>query len=357
MLGGASVLWTYGTNLFSEAWQAAAFIWAVVCLLKRRIEGAAILIAIAGLTKFTSIVFTPAFVAAVLVDRSTPFPARLRAALGLSAGIVFSLGVHFAWNDYRFGDPFDFGYNWIETVPQLPVRVFLLSDLPRGLVTLLFSPGKSILFWAPVLWLAITRFHKSELPIRVGVLTSLGLGLIFFGTYLYPDGGYSHGPRQLVPIIPLLLLPAATPGRPFQRGTVFACAAIGAIVAMLSVSVSYLQDQALGRDFSQTHYYERITPSPGRAWNRYRLDYIPFLRTIASDEWPVGQVGHGVDFFHSTLCERGRRSPQAKVIPAWLPWALPSVWVVVLAWTCLWRRSYSSPGSPSPSKAVPSWYR
>jgi len=348
MLGGASVLWTYGTNLYSEAWQAAAFIWAVVCLLNRRIAGAAILIAIAGLTKFTSIVFTPAFVAAVLVDRSTPFPARLRAALGLSAGIAFSLGVHFAWNDFRFGNPFDFGYNWVETVPQLPVRVFLLSDLPRGLAILLFSPGKSILVWAPVLWLAITRFRKNELPIRVGVLVSLGLGLMFFGSYLYPDGGYSHGPRQLVPIVPLLLLPAAAPGEPFRRGTVFACAAIGAIVAMLSVSVSYLQDQSLGRDFSQTHYYERITPRPGRAWNRYRLDYIPFLRTITSDEWPAGQVGLGVDFFPLHLARARATIPQAKVIPAWLPWALPFVWVVVLAWTCLWRRSGGSPGSPSP---------
>jgi hypothetical protein len=340
LLGGASVLWTYGANLYSEAWQAAGFIWAVVCLLKRRVAPAAVLIAVAGLTKFTSIIFAPAFVAAVLVDRSTPFTTRLRAALGLTAGIAAALAVHVAWNAHRFGDPLDFGYNWVETVPQLPAHVFSLSDLPRGLFILLLSPGKSILVWAPVLWLAIVRFRTSDLPIRVGVLVSLGLGLIFFGTYLYPDGGYSHGPRQLVPILPLLLLPAAAPGPPFERRTVMTCAAIGVTMAMLSVSVSYLQDQSLGRDLSLTHYYERITPSPGRAWNRYRLGYIPFVRTITSDQWPRGPVGLGVDFFPLHLARARAAIPQAQVIPRWLPWALPGVWIAILAWACLWPRPF-----------------
>ena len=354
MLGGASVLWTYGTNLFSEAWQAAAFIWAVVCLLNRRVAAAAVLIAAAGLTKFTSIIFTPAFVAAVLVDRSTPLAARIRAAIVLSAAIAFALAVHLGWNAYRFGNPFDFGYNWYETVPQLPVRVFLLSDLPRGAAILLFSPGKSMLLWAPVLWFAITRFQKSELPVRVGALVAIGLGLVFFGTYIYPEGGYSHGPRQLVPIIPLLLLPAATPGQPLERRAVITCAAIGMIMAVLSVSVSYLQDQALGRDFSQTNYYQRVTPPPGRAFNRYRLDYIPFVRAITSDEWPRGQVGHGVDFFPLHLARARATIPQAKVIPAWLPWGLPAVWITVLACTCLWRRFDGSTGSAPPGPPAPS---
>ena len=343
LLLGASVMWTSGTNLFSEAWQAAGFIWATVFLLKRRVGLAAILIAAAGLTKFTSLIFTPAFVAAVLVDSSTPWRTRVRAALGVSAGIAFCLGVHLAWNQFRFGSPFDFGYNWVETVPELPVRVFLLSDLPRGLVILLFSPGKSIFVWAPALLLSMTRLPQSPRAVTVGVLVSLALGLVFFGSYLYPEGGYSHGPRQLVPIIPLLLLPAAAPGPPFHRSTVIFCAVTGALVAMLSVSVSYLQDQSMGRDGSQTNYFERVTPPPGRAVNRYRLDYIPFVRTIGSAEWPVGQVGHGIDIFPLQIARARETIPQARVIPAWLPWALPAFWLVILIPALFWRRV------PSPS--------
>src|SRR5262245_21982784 len=335
MLGGASVLWTYGTNLYSEAWQAAAFIWAAVFLLRRQVGIAAVLIAVAGPTKFTRIVFTPAFVLAVLVDRSTPLNARFRAAIVLCASVAFALAVHAGWNAYRFGSPFDFGYNWNETVPQLPPRMLLPSDLPRGLAVLLLSPGKSLLLWAPVLWLAIVRFSKSPLPIRVGTLVALACGLMFFGTYIYPEGGYSFGPRQLVPIVPLLLLPAATPDEPLGRATVVACAAIGAFMALLSVSISYLQDQSLGRDFSQTNYFERVTPPPGRAWTRYRLDYIPFVRTITSNEWPRGPVGQGVDFFPLHLARARASIPEAQAIPAWLPWALPAFWIAILAATWL----------------------
>jgi hypothetical protein len=348
MLGGASVLWTYGTNLFSEAWQAAAFTWAAVCLLEKRIPLAATLVAVAGLTKFTSLIFAPALVAAVLVDRATPLRARVQAALVLGVGIAAAFGVHGAWNMYRFGNPLDFGYNWIETVPQLPPRVFLLSDLPRGLVVLLFSPGKSILLWAPVLWFAIRRFRESTRPVQAGALVGLGLGLVFFGSYIYPEGGYSHGPRQLVPIIPLLLLPAAASRRPLERPAVITCAVVGAVMAVLSVSVSYLQDQSLGRDLSDANYYERITPPPGRAWNRYRLDYIPFVRAITSGEWPDGQVGHGVDFFPLHVARARATIPQARAIPAWLPWALPAVWIVALVGICFWRRPDGPSAQPGP---------
>ena len=48
MLGGASVLWTYGASFYSEAWQAAAFIWAAVFLLERRVPLSALLLAVAG---------------------------------------------------------------------------------------------------------------------------------------------------------------------------------------------------------------------------------------------------------------------------------------------------------------------
>ena len=83
----------------------------------------------------------------------------LCAAIALSRSAFTS-----AWNQFRFGDPLDFGYNWIETVPQLPVRVFLLSDLPRGLLILLLSPGKSILLWAPVICLSHHPFLRESTP-------------------------------------------------------------------------------------------------------------------------------------------------------------------------------------------------
>ena len=331
MLGTATVLWPYGTSLYTDAWQAAAFIWAMAFLLERRVTPAALLLLGAGLIKVTALVFVPGFVVAVLVDRSVPPAARLRAAVALSAAVGVAVSIHLAWNAFRFGSPYEFGYDWAETIPVLPPRAFLVTELPRGLAVLLFSPGKSLLLWVPAVWLAATRFRECLRPVLAGVLVSLAAGLVFYGAYLFPEGGYAHGPRHFVPITPLLLLPAAARGRPWRRGAVFACFAVGGTIALLSVSISFLQDQALGRNFNLLGYYERIDPAPGRAWNRYRFAYVPFMRTITSDEWPrSGAPGTGLDFFWLHLARARTTIPEGGVIPEWLPWAIPVTWTIVL---------------------------
>ena len=331
LLGTATVLWPYGVSLYSEAWQAAAFIWATVWLLERRVTPAALLLFGAALIKVTSLIFFPGFIVAVLADRSAPLRARLRAGLGLAAAVGIAVAIHLTWNVLRFGNPFEFGYDWGETIPVPPPRAFLLTELPRGLVVLLLSPGKSLLLWVPAAWLGITRLRHCPRPVLAGVLTSLGLGLVFYGAYLFPEGGYAHGPRHFVPIVPLLLLPAAAPGRPWRRAALLACFAVGVTVAVLSVSISFLQDQALGRNFAALGYFDRIEPAPGRPWNRYRLSYVPFVRTITSGEWPRSSApGTGVDFFWLHLARVRATIPEGRILPGWLPWAIPISWTMVL---------------------------
>ena len=93
LLGGATVLWPYGTTFYTEAWQAAMLIWAAVFLIEARagarpVAGVAIacvLIALTGLTKVTSLIFAPAFVVAVLCDRTVQSNRRWRVAIAISA--------------------------------------------------------------------------------------------------------------------------------------------------------------------------------------------------------------------------------------------------------------------------------
>jgi hypothetical protein len=307
------------------------FIWAATFLIERRVVATALLLGLAGLVKFTSLVFMPGFLVAALVDRATPASDRVRSAAALACGIASALVAHAAWNIYRFGDLFEFGYDWAETVQTLPARAFLASELPRGFAVLLLSPGKSILLWAPVILLGLTRLRTCPRPVLMGVGTSALCGLVFYGAYLFPEGGYAHGPRHLVPIVPLLLLPAATPGPAWRREIVIACAAVGVAFAALAVSISFLQDQAMGADFQRLAYYERIEPKPGRAWNRYRLEYVPFARTLSSGNWPANRrVGAGADFFFLHLLRARAAQREAQTIPAWLPWALFSAWAALL---------------------------
>jgi hypothetical protein len=102
-------------------------------------------------------------------------------------------------------------------------------------------------------------------------------------------------------------------------------------MALLSVSISFLQDQGLGTDFGRLGYYARIDPAPGRAWNRYRPAYVPFVRTIASSDWPRSRTpGLGLDFFWLHLARVRATIPGGQVIPRWLPWTLPVAWTAIL---------------------------
>ncbi len=347
LLGGATVLWPYGTSFYSEAWQAAAFIWAAALLLEARrgsprarvlVIFASLLLTLGGLTKVTSLVFAPGFVIAAICDRSQSLRTRVEVALALSVGIALATGGHMTWNMYRFNQPFDFGYDWAETIPQLPPRAFLPSDVPRGLAVLLASPGKSIVLWAPVLLLALARakrFSQREPAIAIGVAVAAGVGLVFYAAYLFPEGAYSHGPRNLVPVIPLMLLPAGGHDSRWPAAPLTACAGIGMMMALLAVSVSFLEDQGLGGDLgsgARTVYYERITPAPGRAWNRYRLDYVPFVSAMRSPGWlHATKLGEGPDFFPLHLLQARRQLANGEAIPLWLVWAMPACWLAMLA--------------------------
>jgi hypothetical protein len=420
-LGVATPLWPYATSFFAEAFVASGLMWATVCLLlaRRRIAGAgkwvvcaSVLLAVTGLVKPTAIILLPGLVVAVLLDSSVPRRIRMTAAAMLCAGIAVAGAGHAGYNLVRFGSPLDFGYAWGETVAGGTPRPFALDELPRGLLVLLASPGKSLFVWAPVLLLVAARIPRAWRQCRapvVGILMSAGIALTFYGSYFFPEGGYSHGPRHLVPLIPLLVLilamavddpdptggtpvplgsggtpaplgssgtgvspvrpggmpaplgssgtgvspvrPWGTPaplgssgtgvspvrpgGTPAPLGRGLAVAVVmGCFMAAAAVGVSFVQDQTMGQDLAgrvRQNYYERVAAAPGRPWNRYRLDYVPFVQTLGSG--PLGLAappGAGIDVFPLHLERARRRLPDMQAIPVWFPPALAASWLAVL---------------------------
>jgi hypothetical protein len=353
VLGLCTILWPYATTLYCEAWLAAAFIWAAAFLLdvlppeggshvaafRRKIVLAAILIALAIVTKPTAIVIAPAFVVAVLLDRRGDRRGRARAAAALTAAILLAAGVHILWNVARFGYPLDFGYNLAGMIPHPPPRPFLPEEIPRGLFLQLLTPGKSLFVWAPVTVLSMVSLRacwQRERGLAAGLIAGTVSALIFYAAFFFPDGGYSHGPRHLVPLVPLLMLPLAIPGIEIPRRALRACAAVGFVMAALAVTVSFFEDQAPVQMGARlvSPYYERIDPAPGGPNLRYRTDYIPFKFALTSGRWlsPSRAPGNGPDVFALHLVLARRMFPGGAAIPAWLPWALSAPWGILLIW-------------------------
>jgi hypothetical protein len=340
VLGLCTILWPYGTTLYCEAWLAAAFVWAAVFLLESRpkVAAAAVLIALAIVTKPTAIVIAPAFVVAVLLDGRGDRRDRTTVASALTVAIAVGASVHILWNVTRFGNPLDFGYNLAGMIPRPPARPFLPEEIPRGLFLQLLTPGKSLFVWAPVTLLSMLSLRtcwRRERGLAAGLIAGTTSALIFYAAYFFPDGGYSHGPRHLVPLVPLLMLPLAIPDLPIPGRALRACAAVGFVMAAFAVTVSFFEDQAPVQMGTRlvSPYYERIDPTPGGPNLRYRTDYIPFKFALTSGRWlsPSRAPGNGPDFFALHLVQARRTFPGGEAIPIWLPWAVSLPWVGLLA--------------------------
>lgn len=342
LLGAATPLWPYATTFFSEASSAALVAVTAAALLEGRRLLAAVAVATLVLVKATNVLVTPALLllAAWPADGAwgkasgAAAAAALRRAGPVLLGVVVACVVHAEWNEWRFNaGPLQLGYEWGEMLRKgEPPRAFLLSALPRGLVVLLLSPGKSLLLFAPPVVLAAWRLGalwRAAPGVAAAWAVGLVVSLVAYGSYLYPEGGYCFGPRHLVPLLPLLLLPLAVGPAPGRRALV-ATLAVGVPLQLLGVTVSFIEDQAMGERGQTSPYYVRHPPTseevpPGRPLNVYRLDYslVRYPGTLVRHLAEVGADVEGLGV-ESLPLHLGRVRRAYGVLPVW-PGLLPPI--------------------------------
>jgi hypothetical protein len=232
--------------------------------------------------------------ALVLSERRYRWYAAILVSTILGVAVVLLL-----WrNKELFGHWLDFGY------PQVAEggRDQLAFAPPfRGLFAFLLSPGKSLFLFAPAVFLAFAGVRKLWSRDRgLAWLVILGplIYLGFYSSYSMFEGGYSYGPRYLVPGIALLCLAlgAALDGASasLKRSAIFVFAA-GLLINCIGLATSFLQPM-VGAYYDSTY--------------RYQLDYSPIMRQLqlllnyATTPGPA-PLGVGFDRWWITLSKVG----------------------------------------------------
>jgi len=193
---GGTIALAYARTFYAEpllSLLVAAGIYLVFVRSNRTILAAALVALFAVLAKPTGIFLGPALTAYLLLKK-TPIRFALTPAVGASLGLIFYL----LYNQLRFGNPLTFGQPWI----------FSLSALPLGLAGLLFSPGRGLLWYSPAVLLAILGFRKAwkTKPAEVLLIAAVFVGfLMLHSLYSNWHGGWSWGPRYLLPVLPGLM--------------------------------------------------------------------------------------------------------------------------------------------------------
>jgi hypothetical protein len=228
-----------------------------------------VLMAVLILLRLSELIILP--ILCLYLALSSPSGHRWRWALPVSTGVMVGLGVTLVYNWLRFGSLFSTGY--LEVEWSTPILV--------GLSGLLASPGKGVMFYAPLLWLgliawqAFVKKHRPEAWLFAGLWLSF---LVLYAPYKYWTGGFNWGPRFLLPVVPLGIIPAAAMlegPRPCLAKLAFAgLFLLGLIVQVPAILV----------DHSRYLYQEVIGSDDPAAYSRtiFQANYSPILR-----QWPV----------------------------------------------------------------------
>lgn len=208
--GLATPLWPYARTLFPETVLACALVGAVALAVRaaRRddprawdwiaagaVFGAGMLVRAAF-----AIYALPLAILVLLAPRVRNPRAAIRRLAALGLGLLPFVLALLAHNALRFGDAFRSGY---------PGEGFTTPPW-EGIAGLLVSPGKSAFLYAPPLALSAIlwpRFRRAEPALGVFLLAAWIAALAFYGSWWAWYGGWCWGPRFLVPLIPLSLLP------------------------------------------------------------------------------------------------------------------------------------------------------
>jgi hypothetical protein len=221
-LGLTTPLWVYSKSFLTEPLTTTLLLGTILGLLafkrsgrRRHLFLSGLCAAIAILTKYAMVLAVVPIIA-FFVGSCLPMKHRSSELSGFSAvcrllafgtPLVVCVGVALWYNHARFGSIFESGYS-VETT-----REGFGTPLLVGLYGQLFSSGKSIFLYAPVLVLALGGFSLFRRKFGAEALLFASIfvvNVLFYSKFISWAGDGSWGPRYLVPFVPLLLVPVGS---------------------------------------------------------------------------------------------------------------------------------------------------
>ena len=149
-----------------------------------------------------------------------------------------------AWyNAVRFGSVFETGYGPAHLQHAGGLRLFE-APLLEGMLGMLFSPGKGVFIFNPLLVLALpglVGLWASNRRLAVIVVTSFATSVLFHSKYTFWAGDFTWGPRYLASLMGLAMLGLIPILRVRRvRPIVLALVVPSVLIQMASVSYSYV---------------------------------------------------------------------------------------------------------------------
>jgi len=313
----ATPLFAYSAWFFSEPLVAALLLAAALALFTgeaavpiswKAAAIAGIFLGVALWVRPSHLIAAPVFFVALLLrDRKK----GLTAAFTLAVVVGIFGGAYLVRNQIYFGNAFEFGYPDVAEGGR-HLNTFR-TPLATGLFGFLLSPGKSVFLFAPPIVLAIAglrRLWRRDAGLAVVAAGLPLIYLLFFARYTQWEGGYCVGPRYLVPALVVLCLglgPMLAEAGPRVGKLAVILFAAGVLVQGISISTSFLEDQATGSYYDAQWNYRMEYSSivgQGRLLLHYMTTSQPAPIGLGFDRWFVflGKAGVSRGLLATGLC-------------------------------------------------------
>lgn len=315
LLGFATLMWRYSVYDFSEALQAFLLMLSVVLLGRRSLRtlvagslamGSLVLVKAVYLAYVPLLVF---YAADPLVERKGSARRAALACLGVAGAFLLLLWL----NHLRFGDAFQTGYGE-EARQWQPADV-----LPRAFA-LLFSPDKGLFLFSPVVVLGLlgaSRLWRSVPRSEVVLLAgAVGLNLLLAAGWHSWEGGWSWGPRLLVPVLPFWLVPSFLA---FPRSAAWVPRlALGALVAS-STSIQLMSVLQRDQEYHQIRWVMLPPATRAQLPGDLRGSWICLRNKLAGhgNRYPLRDFGIDADGFVDTSQWRSFRGFNVWPLHVW----------------------------------------
>ena len=314
--GLATISWPYAKFHFTEPLNGLCLVGAFWCLVRARrlgslgwLAGAGIFIAVGGINAFLVLVLGGGLCGLYGLWLLWPRPGGLatgwlraiKGLLALGLPMLLGLGLQLAYNAYRYGSPLLTGYEGDGGYANL-----IYNGMPGwsqpwwvGIEGLLLSPGKSVFLFSPPLILAAVYWRRfiARRPAEGWLAAGLCLAwLAFYAKWWAWHGDLSWGPRYLVPVTCIALLPLAEALSDLpRRGWSFAgllgfLVLAGVAVQLLGVLVpfDFYFSHVVNKDFSNQylyHYVPHFSPILGH-WQMLALARRSELYLLGTAAFP-----------------------------------------------------------------------
>jgi hypothetical protein len=200
LLGSFYLLWTQGAKWQPARLTAAGFLAAYAAVIELQVGPVS---AILGLCLLVQ----------CLTGRRRPI-----ALAYFVTGAIVPVFILLRYNTLAFGSPWDMGY--FHHVNAQFARVHnrhnplgLRAPDPSRIVPLLWGEYRGLLFYAPIVLLAVPGWVLlvARRKIETAVVSIAIVAAVFVVNLSYPEwtGGWSTGPRLLVPLLPFAMIPVA----------------------------------------------------------------------------------------------------------------------------------------------------